>query len=71
MREADRLPDWLVEGLVEEEDEQTTKQASPKSLWQRVDTGNTHMLVRSAKKKSGMPIRRLIYTTKMQNLKEP
>lgn len=60
MRETDRLPDWLVDGLIEEEDKQTEKQAGPKFLWQRTDIGSTSMLVRSAKKKGSIPIRRLV-----------
>ncbi len=58
MRLTDRLPAWLVEGLIEEEDGQPKKQAGPKSLWQKVDTGDISVLVRSAKKKRSMPIRR-------------
>lgn len=60
MREADRLPDWLVDGLIEEEDKHTEKQAGPKFLWQKVDTGGRSMLVRSAEKKRSIPIRRLV-----------
>lgn len=60
MRESDRLPDWLIDGLLEEEGEQTEKQAGPKSLWQRVDARNMSVLVRSARKKSSVPIRRLV-----------
>lgn len=58
MRFTDHLPAWLVEGLTEEEDAQPKKQAGPKSLWQKIDAGGTSVLVRSAKKKSSMPIRR-------------
>lgn len=60
MREIDCLPDWLMVGLSEEEDQPTEKQAGPRSLWQRVDAGDMSVLVRSAKKKRSIPIRRLV-----------
>lgn len=60
MREVDLLPDWLVEGLVEaEQDEKGTKQGGPEGLWQKVDAKGKSILVRSAKKKVSVPIRRV------------
>lgn len=65
MREVDRIPDWLVTGLVEgdkEDSDGEQKQGGPEGLWQRVDSGGQPVIVRSANKQKpgeSIPIRRV------------
>jgi len=59
MREVDLLPDWLVEGLVEADEEEQKKHGGPERLWRKVDVGGRAAIVRSARKRGSVPIRRV------------
>lgn len=62
MLETARIPDWLVDGLVEAEsdDGKKEKQGGPSKLWQKVDADGSPVIMRSARKTSSIPIRRVI-----------